>query len=334
VINMNEDATYNYLHPLSFAATKEGNETFYYHQAKQLDDWPLFVKAMVKELHDHTIRRHWKLVPRSTIGNAKTIKAIWSFKRKRRPDGSLLKHKARLCAHGGMQIHGETYWDTYSPVVNWISIRVMLILSVIHGLHSRSIDFTLAFPHAESDVPIYMELPLGCDTGEDSGDYVFLLLRNLYGLKQGNKTWFELLKERLTSSESDDGFEFRQSKVDPCVFHKPGITLISFVDDCLIFSKDKETADKFLEQLKEQFMMTDEGDVHNYLGVEMNIDAETDSIKMVQPYLIQRIIEDLGASVKDCNIKSTPAVAKEILHKDENGPERKQSWNYRSVIGK
>ena len=50
--------------------------------------------------------------------NTKTIMSIWSFKRKRFPDGRIMKHKARLCAHGEKQIFGVAYWDTYSLVVN------------------------------------------------------------------------------------------------------------------------------------------------------------------------------------------------------------------------
>ena len=41
----------------------------------------------------------------------------------------------------------------------------------------------------------------------------------------------------------------------------------------------------------------------------------------------------MGSSVVDANIKPTPAVYKEILFKDEDGPARKQDWNYRSLIG-
>jgi hypothetical protein len=151
-VQLNVDGSINYMHPLSFATQTAGNEVFYFHQAMQEDDREEFVAAMIKELDDHHKNDHWKLVKRSEIGKAPTIKAIWSFKRKRRPDGSLLKHKARLCAHGGMQIHGENFWDTYAPVVNWISIRMMLTLSVIHKLYTTSIDFTLAFPQAKTDV--------------------------------------------------------------------------------------------------------------------------------------------------------------------------------------
>ena len=37
---------------------------------------------------------------------------------------------------------------------------------------------------------------LGCEVPE--GDYVCLLLKNLYGLKQAAQTWFEHLRDTLT----------------------------------------------------------------------------------------------------------------------------------------
>ena len=47
----------------------------------------------------------------------KTITAIWSFKRKRFPDGTLNKQKARLCAYGSQQTWGQDYWETYASFV-------------------------------------------------------------------------------------------------------------------------------------------------------------------------------------------------------------------------
>jgi hypothetical protein len=92
----------------------------------------------------------------------KTIMSIWSFKRKRLPDGTLNKHKARLCAHGGMQQWGVDYWETYAPVlVNWISVRFLLIICQISGLESQALDFVLAFPQADIDTPVFMEIPIG-----------------------------------------------------------------------------------------------------------------------------------------------------------------------------
>jgi hypothetical protein len=97
----------------------------------------------------------------------KTIMSIWSFKRKLFPDGNLKKHKAQLCAHGGMQTWGQNYWETYAPVVNMVSVRILLAVAKIHGLSSKSIDFVHAFPQADLEVPVYMELPLGFDASDN-----------------------------------------------------------------------------------------------------------------------------------------------------------------------
>ncbi len=72
---------------------------------------------------------------------AKSIRAIWLFKRKRQRDGTLLKHKARLCAHGGMQTWGRNYWETYSPVLNMITVRLILLIAQIYNLDSKSNEF-------------------------------------------------------------------------------------------------------------------------------------------------------------------------------------------------
>ena len=83
---MNVDSSYNFTHLLSLAVRSGSNVTFHFHDAMKQPDRNEFIKAMVKELKDHHDNNHWELVHRSTIGNAKTVKAIWSFKRKRRPD--------------------------------------------------------------------------------------------------------------------------------------------------------------------------------------------------------------------------------------------------------
>jgi hypothetical protein len=97
----------NQIHFLSFSTDVSSNEVFNYKEAITQEDAHLFVEAMQKEVADHELRNHWTIVHCSTVPRAaKPIQAIWSFKRKQRPDGTLVKHKARLCAHGGMQQWG------------------------------------------------------------------------------------------------------------------------------------------------------------------------------------------------------------------------------------
>ena len=113
-VNALVDGTLNEMSCFAFVNDLTSNESYTFSQARRQSDWPAFIEAMQKEVMDHQERDHWTLVPRSSIpATAKTIKAIWSFKRKRFPDGRLNKHKARLCAHGGMQEWGENYWETY-----------------------------------------------------------------------------------------------------------------------------------------------------------------------------------------------------------------------------
>ena len=107
--------------------------------ARKQEDWSQFKDAMAKEVEDFNKRKHWRLVKKSSIDKSKPydiVNAVWSFRRKRSPTGELLKHKARLCAHGGQQTQGVTYWDTYSPVVNWFTLRSLLTLSIVNGWHS------------------------------------------------------------------------------------------------------------------------------------------------------------------------------------------------------
>ena len=124
------------------------------------EDKSKFIEAMMKEAKDHKTREHWEVIDRSTIPKgARPILSIWSFKQKRFPDGRIMKYKARLCAHGGMQ-WGVDYWETYSPVVNWISVRALLTIAQIHRLPTRSVDFVLAFPQADIKEDVFMELPV------------------------------------------------------------------------------------------------------------------------------------------------------------------------------
>ena len=156
---------------------------FNYKEALQQSNKNEFIKAMINEVNNNKTRDHWTLVNCYNLPpGTKAIMAIWSFKGKGYPDGTLNKHNARLCAHGGMQMWGQNYWETYAPVVNWASIRILLAVAKIQGLLSKSIDFVLAFPQADLEVPVYMELPLGFDA-PDNGIrrfYVLRLSKSLY----------------------------------------------------------------------------------------------------------------------------------------------------------
>ena len=324
------DGTINCFSTVTMSAAAS-NEVFTYKEALKQDDFREFIKAMVKEIRDHEMREHWTLIQRDDMpSDQKTIMSIWSFKRKRYPDGTLNKHKARICAHGGMQTWGQNYWETYAPVVNWASVRMLLAIAKIHDLPSKGIDFVLAFPQAELEVPVYMELPIGfvSENDERRGKYVLRLNKSLYGLKQASYNWFEKLKGGLEDRD------FVQSNVDPCVFYGEGCIVLTYVDDCIIVGDNTKRIDDLIISLHggdENFVFTDEGSIDKYLGVDIK-QIDSKSFKLSQPFLIERITTLLGIENGRTNEKLTP-VGKPLLIKDLDGAPRKYDWSYRGAIG-
>ena len=91
----------------------------------------------------------WDVVDQTDDMNV--IDSTWAFKLKRYPDGRIKKFKARFCARGDQQIEGVDFFETYAPVVQWITIRLMLILEILLGMKSKQGDVTAAFLHADID---------------------------------------------------------------------------------------------------------------------------------------------------------------------------------------
>jgi hypothetical protein len=90
-----------------------------------------------------------------------------------------------------MQQWGTNYWETYPPVVNMATVRLILLLAQIYKLDSKAIDFVLlAFPQAELDVDIWMYLLIGfqVDTENESTCYILKVNKSLY--KTNKMHWF------------------------------------------------------------------------------------------------------------------------------------------------
>ena len=54
-------------------------------------------------------------------------------------------------------------------MVNWISVKSLLAISIIHEFPSRSVDFVLAFPPYDFGLGIFAEIPLVMGVDENKG---------------------------------------------------------------------------------------------------------------------------------------------------------------------
>ena len=224
-----------------------------------------------------------------------------------------------------MQTWGENYWETYAPVVNWLSVRIMLALTTIHDLDARSMDFILAFPQAELDVDIYMELPYSFSNNSDT-PVVLKLKKNLYGLKQAAYNWHNMLKTGIEARG------FKPSAIDSCVYLRKDCILLVYVDDCIIISKkNTRVAADLMKSLKDEgFKLEDEGDLNKFLGVDVQKESDG-TIHLKQEHLIQRFLK-LVKITEEEHAKDSPSL-KPVLSKDTGGLERRHTWNYRQAIG-
>ena len=253
-----------YLNPalLVTMANKDDNPTF--SEAMVSPDRGGFIAAMEVEVQTLIDMTAFDVVPRPI--NKKVIYGVWAFKRKRYPDGSIRKLKARYCARGFEQQQGVDYFETFAPVVMWMTVRLLLIMSILMDLETKQIDYTAAFIHAPIDCEVYVEMPKGFNVP----GYVWLLNTSLYGLAQSPRNFFLHTKKQLTEK-----LGFESTEVDPCLFISKDVIALIYCDDCLLFYKNKEAAERLTSKMKEENIdFREEDDVAGFLGV--HIDRKTD----------------------------------------------------------
>ena len=318
--------------PTALAAKGNDADTPTWEQAMNGPNAEGFWEACKVEYDTLTKKGCWDIVKRQSWMNI--LPGTWAFKIKRYPDGLVKKLKARFCARGDRQIEGVDFFDTFAPVVNWTTVRLLLILTAQLGLATKQVDYTAAFIHADIDLPpdfdemskeeqrrqgVYVEMPRGFA----KPGHVLKLKKSLYGLRQSPRNFFKFLKDKLERAG------FRQAyEVDPCLFISDKVICLTYVDDCVMVAKETSDIDDMLKRLRDLGIeMTEEDDVAGFLGV--HIERTKDYVKLTQKGLTKRIIEAL--QVEELPAVSTPADS--VLGKDTEGDPPNCSFNYASVIG-
>ena len=120
---------------------------------------------------------------------------------------------------------------------------------------------------------VYVEMPQGF--GQPGK--VYKLKKSLYGLKQAPRNFFQYLKKNLETV----GFE-QQIDIDPCLFISPKVICLVYVDDTLLFARNKDNITEVLRKLtKEQGMILEiESDIAGFLGVNINRNKETGEVTL------------------------------------------------------
>jgi hypothetical protein len=114
----------------------------------------------------------FELFPKTILPpKTRYLDLIWTYRRKHRPYGSLKKYKAHLCVNGNIKIQGVDYTESFAPVVQWSTIRMVNTLAAMHNLKGK-----------KTKEDIYLRFPAGFEHKNEK--WALKLKRNLYGLVQ------------------------------------------------------------------------------------------------------------------------------------------------------
>ena len=285
--------------------------------------WSEAMEMEMRSLKDNDV---WELV--QLPAGKKAIGSKWVYKVKTGADGSLERYKARLVAQGFAQRYGSDYDETFCPVVRQESLRVLIALSVQHGLKLQQVDVTTAFLNGTLDEEVYMTQPKGF-AKEGEKHLVCKLKKSIYGLKQSPRCWNTALDSHLKQ------MGFVQSASDPCIYHMDAggdmFYLGVYVDDIILAGSNDDRINEVKAALSQKFDIKDLGQLHHFLGMTVKQDKEQRSVWIGQPTYTENLLKKFG--MQDSKPVHTPVDASSKLLIATEEEECIDQQRYQSAIG-
>ena len=149
-----------------------------------------------------------------------------------------------------------------------------------------------------------MNVPEGLGTDPN---YCLKLKKTIYGLVQSAREFYKKLILVLKS------IGFKENKSDPCLlskWHKDGVMLIGiYVDDCLVIGTEDCIAKLIIDLKKNGFNLKVENSLKDYLSCRIIETKNLNQITILQPHLINNLLDKFGNEVlgkRICRTSGTP----------------------------
>nr|GEY45705.1 retrovirus-related Pol polyprotein from transposon TNT 1-94 [Tanacetum cinerariifolium] len=137
------------------------------------------------------------------------------FKNKLDEREIVIRNKARLVALGHTQEEGIDYDEVFAPVARIEAIRLFLAYALLKDFVVYQMDVKSAFLYGKIKEEVYVGQPLRFED-PDFPDKVYKVEKELYGLHQAPRAWYETLStyllDRLQVNQKEDGIFISQDK--------------------------------------------------------------------------------------------------------------------------
>ena len=279
-------------------------------QAHDSRQWTIAMQDELKSLLEvHKVAKWVKYEPGMKVYKCKPV-----FKRKRDHEGNVVRHKVRytIAAYTKTMIQGIDYKEKHAQTAMWGTVTLIIWIAVQHDWPIWLIDIKTFFLYGvlPEDEVVYMEPFPGMKHREN---HVLQLVKAVYGLPSAAHHAQQKLHHTLTK----DGL-FKQSIYDPCLYvliqGKARFFLATHVDDgpCTGNSAGYKLA---VECLKSVFEITVTKEPKMILGVQIDRDFNTKTIKLHQTTYVKSMLSKFG--LERCKERATPMEknAAGIIHK-------------------
>ena len=131
------------------------------------------------------------------------------------------------------QVEGLYYFETFAPICNPETVRILLQLSAKQGHVMHQLDVKTAFLDSPIEEEVYLEQPQEFVKRRSDGEkLVCRLNKSIYGLKQAANNWYKelanfLLRQGFTRSRNDHCL-FARSEAEDHIF------ILVWVDDIIV----------------------------------------------------------------------------------------------------
>ncbi len=149
-------------------------------------------------------------------------------------------------------------------------------------------DVKITFLNGELENEIYMEQLQGFV--HQGGEHLVCKLHNsLYGLKQSPRAWIQKLDAFLKS------IEFMKSEADPSVYvaqvRDVKFFIVVYVDGLILVCNNQNKLLHIKEELNQKFEMKDLGELHFFLGMEMERNRDERLLRINQIKYLKEILK-------------------------------------------